>query len=893
MVLIHLGVDILMRQLLFIFVSFFVTFNLIAASLSLSLDRDRIYLGESIVATVKVNGADEEGTRPVFTGSFDAEVEYLGSRNQSRTMMTIVNGKMSRSEFKGRTYIYQITPSRAGQFDIGSVVINLPNGRFECPGTSFEVVGVESRPDIEAVIACTNRMLLVDSPFKISLSILMRALPKPNEAVEPIWPDAPLHIQSDFLAFPEIDGLKSPDPNAVLGKFITRGRSACFTINNYVERGLGGSFFSFNSDPFREVPIKFRAEPDTIVRNGTNWWRYTMDFDYFPKAEGDYTFGPVSIKGSIITGANPDGTARMADVFVIGPAITIHVVPPPEEGRPEWFSGGVGRSLDLKASLDTMRCKVGDPLALTLEMTGDISADNIKPPILNLQSDMIKDFRIYDDVIESESIPNGKRFRYRIRPLRAGTLELPAIKTAYYDSVAGTYVTITSAPLPVQVEATTQIATGSGGDSDDDSSFTPNGILLRSSEGERAYFYGISSAIGMYTSVSRLEWWLLPALCLFVIAVRLTAIALRRYRECTRFGRLAAKEMRRFRYLAHRIKGCDEEAVLQAIGAVRAFVAASLSSESRALTSREMQSLFVERKLGMKFIDGFIKDFAELELIPYRKEGEACSPEELLALLSRIERAMCALPDELTVASKSVVGGDWRSYGAAVIAFFISVSAAFGGIFERPPSDFDWERAMSVVESAQEPEDFAVAADFYYAMVTNGFYSGPLFYNLGTTLLLAERPRAAVQAFDIAARWRGMSPDVLANRLAAEGLVTSSRQLPPERYFFIWHYGLPIQLRLFALQAAWNLMWLFLLGFLLLLFFNRSNESGANSFSRFARRLSRSFLTLSIIAGAVFILFAVSVAISYKQSKSSHRIPAYEMQLDARSSGIDGEGGIQ
>lgn len=867
---------------------FFIASNLFSASLRLTLDRNRIYLGESIVASVKVNGSNDEGLRPVFTGSFDAKVEYLGSRNQSQTTVSIVNGRMTRNEFKGRTFVYQITPSTAGSFDTGKVVLNLPDGQIECPGAAFEVVGVESRPDIEALILCTNRTILVDSPFTISLSILLRSLPKPNEAVEPVWADNPLHVQADFLSFQEIDGLKSPDPNAALGKFIRNGdrRGAYFTINDYVERGFGSSFFSFNADPFKEIPIKFRMTPEAIDRNGTNWWRYTMDFEYFPKEEGDYTFGPVSVKGAIITGANADGSARMANVFVIGPAITVHVIPPPEEGRPEWFCGGVGRSLNLKASLDAMRCKVGDPLALTLEMTGDISADNIRPPVLNLQSSLPEDFRIYDDVIESESITNGKRFRYRIRPLKAGTLEFPAIKAAYYDTAKGNYVTIKSAPLPIQVEVTTQIAAESNGDTgSDDDSFIPNGIILSPVEESRAFIpfaRHLSFAIGPFNTASHLEWWLLPALWLILIIVRMAICMVRRYRELTRFGRLAAIELRAFRLASRRIKGADDQLVLKAISAVRAFVAASLSSESRALTSREMRSLFVERKLTEAFINSFTQDFATLELIPYRKEGEGerGSSEDLSALLSRIEKSMCALPDELSLASRSHSDSDWRSYGAILLVFFISLSSAFGGIFERPPSAFDWERASSAVETARFPEDFEIAANLYYAMVTNGYSSGPLFYNLGTTMLLAERPRAAAQALDIAARWRGMSPEVLDNRLAAEKLITSSAQLPPERYFFIWHYGLPIQIRIAALQLYWNLLWLFLLLMSIIAFWRGGRADGKQSkVARLVNGLFSLSATFAVIFGIILFHFAISVGISYKQAKSSPRIPAWELEL--------------
>lgn len=864
---------------LFVFL-LFIASNLFAASLQLSLDRNRVYLGEAIVATVRVNGANDEANKPLFLGDFDAKVDYLGSRNQSQSSVTIINGKMTRNDFKGRAFIYQITPSSAGVFTIDKVVLNLPNEKIECAGASFEVVGVEARPDIETIIACTNRTILVDSPFKVSLSVLLRALPSPNEAIEPVWVDNPLHIQADFLNFPEIDGLKSPDPNKALGKFTTDRdrRGATFSINDYVERGFGGSLFSFNADPFKEIPIKFRIRPELIDRSGTNWWRYTMDFDYFPKSEGDYTFGPVSLKGSIITGANADGSARMAEVFVIGPAITVHVIPPPEEGRPEWYSGGVGRSLNLKASLDTTRCKVGDPLSLTLDMTGDMSADNIRPPILNLQANMTKDFRIYDDVIESESIPNGKRFRYRIRPLRAGTLELPAIKTAYYDTAKLAYVTVRSAPLPIQVDATTQIATEDNNVDDSENGFIPNGIILAKGEAESAYipFLGSSLMLGQIKLPARLEWWLLPAIWLLIVLSYFSTVLIGSYKERTKFGRLAARELRMFRGASRRIRNADDKLILDAISALRGFVAATLGADNRSLTSREARTLLIKEGLDAEFVDSFSQDFARLEEIPYRKEndGLAISSQELLELLGRIENSMCALPDLLDQNSKRGRASDWRSFASIVVILFVTVSTAVAGTFERLPSDFDWERASSVMATARTSEDFASGAELYYAMVTNGAYSASLFYNLGTAMLMAESPRAAAQAFEISARWRGMSPELLGNQLAAEGLISASVQLPPERYFLIWHYGLPIQIRIFLLQLFWNLLWLFLIAFTVGAILKR-------------RRVEHFTLPGAVITAIVVLLFLGSIAISYYQSLRPVKISAWEIDKTMEATSME------
>jgi hypothetical protein len=69
--------------------------------------------------------------------------------------------------------------------------------------------------------------------------------------------------------------------------------------------------------------------------------------------------------------------------------------------------------------------------------------------------------------VSADTLPNGKRFKYRVRPTREGTLEFPPIRLAYYDTAARAYRTVATAPVPIQARATTQIATADPADGTD------------------------------------------------------------------------------------------------------------------------------------------------------------------------------------------------------------------------------------------------------------------------------------------------------------------------------------------------------------------------------------------------------------------------------------------
>ena len=853
-------------------------------TLSLHLDRARIYEGESVVATVTVEGSRDAALRPSFPHASPARIAFLGSNDRSETSITVVNGRMQRTDRLVRSFVFEITPAAAGTFRTGPPTIELPGGQqVRCPGGEVEVVGVMPRDDIEAAISCEDRAILVDGTFRLTVGVAVRALPKPNDSYEPVWPQNPLHLQADFLDFGEIRGLKGPTAANAIGRFVTDSREApAFTINGYSRSaGFGGSIFDFDfaSDPMRQIPIQFRFPPEKEDRGGTNWWRYSFSLDYAATAEGDYTFGPLTVKGSIVTGPNPDGSPHMEDVFVVGPAVTIRVIPPPEEGRPDWFSGGVGRSLSAKATLSATSCKLGDPLALTLDLTGDVSAENLRPPVLGLLPGVEGNFRVYDEAVESESIPGGKRFRYRVRPIRPGTLEFPAIRTAYYDSRQAAYVTVESSPLPLQVEATTQIAAGAPAESSADAAPMPDAILWEAADDDIVALPGGGAFdLALLRRRHGAWFWLPPLVWLAAVLGRRSAAALRKWAERTRPRRRAASARRRYAAAARAARHNPGPAVDAALSAARTFFAAALGAETPSLTAADLKRALEERGVDAALRTRLCDAFGCLEGVPYR-QGDPLPQADLAALLAEIEAGMDELPALLAAAARPAPP-DWRAAGLVAACLLLGAQAASGGVFERPPDAFDWERVQNAFATASTPDDFARAADLCHALATNGAASGPLYHNLGTALLLAGQPRAAAEAFDVAARWRGLSPEVRGNRLLAEKALSGSTQLPPERYFLAWHYWPSAKARVAAAAACWALFWACLAVAAL-----APRRQGGG---RLRQTVSTAARLGAALAAAGLLLFGPSMALTFAQSRNVRGLVSLTSPPAAQDNGPTG-----
>ena len=430
--------------------------------LTVQPNRTQIYLGESLLLNVVVNGADDSQSVPDLT-ALPADVQYLGSQSLSRHMLQIINGHTSREDVSSRQFAFQVKPRAAGTFSTGPITLRTNGQRYAGRGPDVQVTGQEVQDLVSAHIAASRETVLVDEPFTITLSVAIANMPPPNEKYEPVLPTAPPHLDCTCLSQPEVQGLQTPDLKRLLEGLVTNDpRVPAVTINDYQTQSMDLFAHLLNgTDPRRAQPIRFRLPAQSVVRDCRACQEYTISLAYTPRQEGDYTFGPLVFKGPVITNADARGQALLREVFCVGPAVTVRVVPPPETNRPDCFIGSVGTRLAARAELDASICKVGDPLTLSLDLTGDISLGNMRPPILGLQPDLTVDFRIYDDNVESLSIPSGKRFRYRVRPLREGTLEVPPIQVAWFDTASRTYRMTRTLPIPVQSRANTQLVADS------------------------------------------------------------------------------------------------------------------------------------------------------------------------------------------------------------------------------------------------------------------------------------------------------------------------------------------------------------------------------------------------------------------------------------------------
>ncbi|MDE3172141.1 MAG: BatD family protein, partial [Gemmatimonadota bacterium] len=130
----------------------------------------------------------------------------------------------------------------------------------------------------------------------------------------------------------------------------------------------------------------------------------------------------------------------------------IVAVDPPAAGRPPDFDGAVG-DFRLAARLQSAAVRVGDPLTLTVRVTGTGNVKLLPRPHLAVPWATVvpADARVQVDT-SGRRISGSKEFDWILTPRLAGAMGLPVVRYAYFDPQARRYRVASSAPASVRVQ---------------------------------------------------------------------------------------------------------------------------------------------------------------------------------------------------------------------------------------------------------------------------------------------------------------------------------------------------------------------------------------------------------------------------------------------------------
>ena len=185
---------------------------------------------------------------------------------------------------------------------------------------------------------------------------------------------------------------------------------------------------------------KLNLKSGYTLINGENYFTAEILTALYPMRTGSISIDPVNFSLRYLESEN-------SKTFQTN-NISVKVLPLPERGKPNNFSGAVGK-YTISAKVSRNSVKVREPFILYLDIGGNGNINSVFEPEFDLPGDMNK----YSTNIELETttLIGHKRFKVNIIPLIEGKTFIPEIYFSYFDTDKNDYTTISTEQIDIEV----------------------------------------------------------------------------------------------------------------------------------------------------------------------------------------------------------------------------------------------------------------------------------------------------------------------------------------------------------------------------------------------------------------------------------------------------------
>ncbi|MHC5016256.1 MAG: BatD family protein [Planctomycetota bacterium] len=393
-----------------------------AADVSVSVSAREVFVGVPFTLQVAIDNAREreQPQLPELVG-----VEVVGEPSESSSSFTqIINGRMTQRETV--TVSYRLVATRAGPFTIGPITV-------VADGQTLRTTPIR----MVATVSETGDLLFLDVTSARDTYYVGETI----ELTLEIWLK-PFHDRRTNRRLDAQEMWRQVDGRATtLGLFADRSEDIT-------------------------VRPALRADAEGIERE---YFVYALRSRFAPRQAGLLAFDDVRVVVRY-----PLELQRRRSFFESGWEVSrsrpivgtiersaIEVLAPPREGRPPSFTGAVG-TFDIEVSAKPIDVSVGDPVTLTMTITDrtpvGTKLEGLRPPDLNAVPGLSERFRIPTDPLAGVVEGRRKTFTQTIRAKDDTVTRIPPIPFAYFDPLAGRYVTVSSDPIALSVAPSANIS---------------------------------------------------------------------------------------------------------------------------------------------------------------------------------------------------------------------------------------------------------------------------------------------------------------------------------------------------------------------------------------------------------------------------------------------------
>lgn len=358
-----------------------------------SVDRNAIAAGDQIRLTVTLANSQERFSPPDLGGL----VVVAGPHESSS--FNFINGRTSSTVT--RTWV--LTATQPGKYTIGPARVKVGRGTIETEPITIEV----SKGSTQGSDPAVQRAQQGDPNLFIIVS-----LNKSKAYVgEPVV--ASYHLYNRYT------GLEAPksEPPQLNGFWSEELSTENARWEEKVVNGIG----------YRVILIKQQL--------------------LFPQRSGKLRIEPMTL--NCIVNRNFFNRGTPIDVRSNAVEFTAMALP---AGAPADFSGAVGE-LTLDVQADRKQVKVNEAIEVTVRISGRSNLKLVDAPKLSFPSDFESyEPKVTDKITVSSAGMSGSRgFQYTVIPRHEGHFDLGAIGLSYFDTRTGTYKSLRSEPLVIDV----------------------------------------------------------------------------------------------------------------------------------------------------------------------------------------------------------------------------------------------------------------------------------------------------------------------------------------------------------------------------------------------------------------------------------------------------------
>jgi hypothetical protein len=395
------------------------------------IEKNMVTMGEPFGFQIQVEGIDNPGTPKVeeITGF---SVESLGGQTQNSSSITIVNGKVSKVEFRGYVFSYRLTPQKAGKTTIPSISVPIGSKALRTQPITVWVTQPKATDDFKLDLQFSKTEFYLGEP--VVLSVIWSI----SKNVQNVAFNLPILNNPDFLIEdPKVKQLPNRQYyNLPVGKDTVIAEQGVKVLD-----GKQFTTLSFRKILIAGKPGVFKSpEASVSCKAMVGYSRQRKRLSPFDDFFNDdfFSLGRKPVYKTFVARSEP---------------VVLTVLAIPEEGKPANFSGYVGH-YQVETSATPTQVHVGDPITLTISINGPEYLEKVELPPLSDDSEFAKSFKIPEEMAAGSIKDGAKVFAQTLRAKSETVKEIPPFKLSYFDPDSGTYRIAKSKPIPIEVKAT-------------------------------------------------------------------------------------------------------------------------------------------------------------------------------------------------------------------------------------------------------------------------------------------------------------------------------------------------------------------------------------------------------------------------------------------------------